>query len=192
MRPAPTCSRTAGSRSTPITSRPRSANESASGRPTRPRPTTATFIGSRLARAAAPLGKVLPGERGHEPGVRREIAAHQPPRFLPGAVDPLEAALLHPARRHRDPAGVEVESGPDADHHRNVEAVAHSRHPLLLLRHADADPEHVRAGLVDLARHRGLLVLAERPERRRVAAHYAYARVAPAQGERQLHERALV
>src|SRR5215208_6996784 len=167
MRPAATCSRTAGSRSTPITSRPRSANDSASGRPTRPRPTTATFIGRRLARSAAPLGNVLAGERGHESGVRRQVAAHQSPGLLPRAIDPLESALLHPRRRHRDAPGVEVEGGPDADHDRDVEAVAHPRHPLLLLGDADPDPEDIGTGLVDLAGNRRLLVLAERPERGR-------------------------
>src|SRR5436190_20239754 len=111
MRPAATCSSTAGSRSTPITSRPRSAKDSASGRPTRPRPTTATFIAKRLALfaapLAAPLAQVLPRERRNEARIRAQVAAQQPARLLERAVDPLEPALLHPARRHRHATGVE-------------------------------------------------------------------------------------
>src|SRR6187200_2799232 len=114
MRPAATCSSTAGSRSTPITSRPRSAKDSASGRPTRPRPTTATFIAKRLASNSAPLGQVLARERRHEARIRAQVAAQQPARLLERAVDPLESALLHPGRRHRYAAGVEVEGGAHA------------------------------------------------------------------------------
>src|SRR5918992_3121949 len=143
MRPAATGSSTAGSRSTPITSRPRSANERASGSPTRPRPTTATLVMAGSLRTGS-LGEVLPGERRHEAGIRIEVARQQPPRLLPDPVDPLEPALLHPARRHRNAAGVEVESRAHAAHHGHLEAVAHARHPLLLLRHPDPDPQHVR------------------------------------------------
>ena len=70
--------------------------------------------------------------------------------FLGDAVDPLEAALLHPARRHRDAAGVEVEGGADRADHRHVELLAHPRHPLLLARDADADPDDVGAAALDV------------------------------------------
>src|SRR5918999_723012 len=191
IRPAATCSSTAGSRSTPITSSPRSANDRASGRPTRPRPTTATLVMAKILRAS-PLGEELPGERRHEAGVRVEVARQQPAGLLPDPVDPLEPALLHPARRHRYAPGVEVDRGADAAHHRHLEAVAHAGHPLLLLRHADPDPQHIGARLVDLRDEGALLLLGERAERRRIAAHDLDARVALAQGEGELDQGALV
>src|ERR687896_862690 len=191
IRPAATCSSTAGSRSTPITSSPRSANDRASGNPTRPRPTTATLVMGRSLRTS-PLGEVLPGERRHEAGVRVEVARQQSLGLLPDPVDPLEPTVLHPARRHRDAAGVEVERRAHAAHHRHLEAVAHAGHPHLLLRHADPDPQHIRARLVDLRDDGALLLLGEGSERRRVSAHDLDAWVALAQGEGELDERALV
>src|ERR687895_1252754 len=190
--PAATCSSTAGSRSTPITSSPRSANDRASGSPTRPRPTTATLAAMRCSLRASPLGEVLPGERRHEAGVRVEVARQQPLGLLPDPVDPLESAVLHPARRHRDAAGVEVERRAHAAHHRHLEAVAHAGHPHLLLRHADPDPQHVRARLVDLRDERALLLLGEGTEWGRVAADDLDARMALAHGQGELDERALV
>src|SRR5918992_453663 len=190
-RPAASWSSTAGSRSTPITSSPRSANDKASGSPTRPRPATATLVMAKSLRAR-PLDEVLPGERRHEAGVRVEVAREQAPGLLPDPVDPLEAALLHPARRHRDAAGVEVEGRAHAAHHRHLEAVAHARHPLLLLWHPDADPEHVGPRLVDLVDHLRLLLAGERPERGRVAADDLDARMPPAHRQGQLHECPLV
>src|SRR5918911_686695 len=91
-----------------ITSRPRSANESASGRPTRPRPTTATFMRRRLPGGATSLAQVLARERGHEARVRGQVAAQQPARLLADPVDPLEPVLLHPRGRHVDATRVEV------------------------------------------------------------------------------------
>src|SRR5262245_5278656 len=162
MRPAAICSSTAASRSTPSTFSPLSANESARGRPTRPRPTTATLSGIRPASPKdAPVLDVLTGERDHEARIEVEVAREQAARFLGDPVDPLEPPLLHPRWRLRDAAGVEVERRPDAAHHGHVQAVAHARHPLLLLGDADAHPQHVRAGVVDLAHERLLLVRVE-------------------------------
>src|SRR5215216_1349071 len=170
MRPAPTCSRTAGSRSTPITSIPRSANESASGRPTRPRPTTATLsaMSGNLRSRSALLSQILARERQHEARVRVEVARQKAPRLLRDPVDPLEPAILHPGRGHRDAARVEVEGRADPAHHRHVEPVAHAGHPLLLLRDPNPYPQHVGPCLVDLANERLLLLVRERPERGRV------------------------
>src|SRR3954451_18612870 len=192
--PAATDSSTDGTRSTPMTLRPRSANDSASGSPTRPRPTTATVAvtGRSLRGGPAPLAKELTREAGQELGIEVEVARQQAARLLGDPVGPLEAALLHPARGLGDAAGVEVEGGAYAAHHRHVEALAHAGHPLLLLRHADAHPEHIRAGGVDLLDDRVLLVRAEGPERGRVAAHDLEAGVAAAHAERELHQRALV
>ena len=90
------------SRSTPITSRPRSANESASGRPTRPRPTTATLCMAQRGYAAARRrrSRSVAGaaNAAHEARVGGQVARQQPPRLLRDAVDPLEPALLHPRR----------------------------------------------------------------------------------------------
>src|SRR2546428_4120316 len=119
MRPAPTCSSTRGSRSTPMTSRPRSAKESAKGRPIRPSPTIATRAGmtARLAGvagrfAAAALAQELPPEGRHEARVVVEVAREEPSRLLGNSVGPLETALLHPLRRLGDPPAVEVERRP--------------------------------------------------------------------------------
>src|SRR4051812_29342401 len=100
MRPLRTSSSRAASLSIPTTRRPWSANESASGRPMRPRPTTATLsaMAGTLRRLPYALAQVLLGERGHEARVVVEVARQQPARLLRDAVDPLEAARLHPAR----------------------------------------------------------------------------------------------
>src|SRR3954469_11542023 len=173
MRPAPTDSSTEGTRSTPMTLSPRSANDSARGSPTRPSPTTATVavIRASLRSARRALAQQLAGEAGQELRVEVEVARQQPARLLGDAVGPLEAALLHPARRLGDAAGVEVERGAYAAHHRHLEPLAHPRHPLLLLGHADADPQHVGPVAVDLLDDRVLLLLAQRAEGGRVAAH---------------------
>ena len=73
MRPLAIDSSTAGTLSTPTTSRPRLANESASGRPIRPRPTTATF----------PVGMPVPYDRAVYSGTMRTLGSgtmKRPPR----------------------------------------------------------------------------------------------------------------
>src|SRR3954462_3836534 len=167
--PASTDSSTDGTRSTPMTLRPRSANESASGSPTRPRPTTATVAVTPeestlgLRRAVPQLLQELAGEAGQELGIEVEVARQQAAGLLGDPVGPLEAAFLHPARRRGDAAGVEVEGGAHPAHHRHVQALAAPGHPLLLFGHADPHPENVRAGGVDLLDDRVLLVRAEGP-----------------------------
>src|SRR5215218_4752331 len=177
-------------RSTPIVQRPRSANDSARGRPTRPRPMTATL--ASIERSLRAPAQVLATERQHEARVEVEVAREQAARLLRDPVDPFEAALLHPRRRLRDAPRVEVEGRADGAHHGHVEPRAHPRHPLLLLRHADADPQHVRARVVDLVDERVLLLFGHRPERRRVAARDVDPGMAAAQVQRELDERALV
>ena len=135
---------------------------------------------------------VLPREPEHEARVVGEVALPQPARLLGEAEEPLQAGGLHPGRGLRDEAGVEVERGADADEHGRVDAVAQRGHPLLLLGHADADPHDVGLGVVDLGDDGVDLLVAERAERRRVAADDLQAVEAPAQVERELDERALV
>src|SRR5215217_9321295 len=183
-------SSTACCRSTPIVRRPRSANDSARGRPTRPRPMTATLASIRGSLRAP--AQVLARKCQHEARVEVEVAREQPARLLRYAIDPLEPALLHPRRRLRDATRVEVEGGADRAHDRDVEPLAHARHPLLLLGHADADPEDVGARAVDLVDERVLLLFRHRPEGRRVAAHDVDPGVAAPQVQRELHQRALV
>src|SRR4051794_9138701 len=149
IRPSPTVSRRPLSLSTPITSTPRSAKDSASGNPIRPSPTIAALC-VMPGRLPATLAPKLPGEREHEAGVVVEVAREKPSRLLGDPVGPLETAVLHPGRGLRDAAGVEVEGGADGSHDRDVELLAHAGHPLLLLRHTDSDPEHVRLRAVDL------------------------------------------
>src|SRR3954464_7077963 len=174
MRRSKIARRTAGSLSIPTTRSPRSANDSARGRPTRPSPTMATVVVTRgtLGRAAPELlDHELAREGRQEGGVVVEVAGQQPARLLRDPVRPLEAAVLHPCGGLRDTAGVEVEGGADGGHHGNVEPVAHAGHPLLLARHAGADPEHVRAVAVDALHELVLLARLEVAERGRVAAH---------------------
>src|SRR3954469_6394274 len=191
MRPSATDSRTDGCLSTPMTSMPWSAKERASGSPIRPSPTIAALhvIGVRLPAA---LAEVLPSEREHEARVVVEVAREESPRLLRDAVRPLEPAVLHPRRGLRDATRVEVERGADSAHDRHLEALANVRHPLLLLRDADADPEHVRLRLVDLLDQRVLFLLGERAEGGCVAADDLDAVVALAQAQGELHEVALV
>src|SRR4051794_28312752 len=192
MRPASTASCVAGTRSTPITSSPLSANDRARGRPTRPRPITATLITRMSLRRCCPLAEDLAGDGRHEARVVVEVARQEPARLLGDAVGPLEPSLLHPVGRLRNPSRVEIEGSADAAHHRHLEAFAHPGHPLLLLRHPDADPEHVRPGLVDLLDDRVLLLAREFAERRGVAAHHVDARMLAAHGEGELYQRALI
>jgi hypothetical protein len=86
---------------------------------------------------------------------------------------------------------VEVEGGADADEDGGVDAVAHGGHPLLLLGHADPDPDDVRVRGVDVADDALGLLRAQRTERGRVAADDPHAGIPPAQVERELDERAL-
>src|SRR3954451_14267390 len=154
---------TAGSLSIPTTRSPRSANDSASGRPTRPSPTMATVVVTRgtLGRAAPAelLDHELAREGGQERGVVVEVPGQQPARLLCDPVRPLEAAVLHPGGRLRDAAGMEVERRAHGRHHRHVDPVAHARHPLLLARHSRAHPQHVGTVVVDAGDHVVLLLL---------------------------------
>src|SRR5438270_882810 len=83
--------------SSPMTSRPRSASESAKGRPIRPSPTIATRVAmpARLARVAngdvaAPLAEELSCEGGHEAGIVVHVARQEPAGLLGDPVGPLE------------------------------------------------------------------------------------------------------
>ena len=87
---------------------------------------------------------------------------------------------------------MEIERSAHADEHRRLELVTHLRHPLLLLRHADPDPHDVRTRAVDLLDDRRPLVVVELAVGRRIATHDPYARITPAQVQRQLDERPLV
>src|SRR5215213_9426085 len=188
--PAESWSSTPCWRSTPIVRSPRSANDSARGRPTRPRPMTATL--ASMCGSLFTLAEVLARKHHHEARVEVEVAREQAAGLLRDPVDPLETALLHPRRRLRDAPRVEVEGGAHGTHHGHVEAAAHARHPLLLLGHADAHPQHVRPGFVDLGHESVLLRGRHRPEGRGIAADDVDARVALAQVKRELHERPLV
>src|SRR4051794_9839137 len=191
MRPSWTDSSTDRCLSTPMTSMPWSAKERASGSPIRPSPTIAALRVIEV-RLPAALAEVLPSEREHEARVVVQVAREESPRLLRDAVRPLEPAVLHPRRGLRDATRVEVEGGADSTHDRHLEALADVRHPLLLLRHADADPEHVRLRLVDLLDQRVLFLGGQRTEGWGVAADDLDALVALAQPQRELHEVALV
>src|SRR4051812_514727 len=168
MRQSPIDSSTRGSLSMPMTSRPRSANDSASGSPTRPRPTTATVV-DMAGTLGGPAEQLRAGKLAREGEQERrvvvEVARQQAARLLGDPVGPLEPALLHPRGRLRDAAGMEVERGADGAEDRRVDTVAHARHPLLLARHAGADPDDVGVVGVDARGHLVLLALGELAER---------------------------
>src|SRR3954452_24129335 len=160
MRESRIDSSTRGSLSMPMTSRPRSANDSASGSPTRPRPTTATVVdmAGTLGGSAEQLrAEQLAREGEQKRRVVVEVARQQAARLLGDPVGPLEPALLHPGGCLRDPARVEADPPPHRRHDRHLHALAHPRHPLLLLRHPDPDPEDVRAVALDPLDHVVLL-----------------------------------
>src|SRR5829696_2969552 len=100
--------------------------------------------------APAQVARVLAREAGHEARVVAQVAPPQPARLAAEPEEPLEAAALHPVRRLRHEAGVEVERRADADEHRRLEPRAHPLHPLLLARHAEADPDDVGPLRVDV------------------------------------------
>src|SRR4051794_11846033 len=174
MRASRTALRRPASFSMPIVRRPRSANDSASGRPTRPQPITATSNSKSMADledrgsptraggtvsdvALAPVAHPLPREAADEARVVAQVAVPEPARLRAEAEGPRQPRLLHPARRLGDQAGVEVEGGADAHEDRRLQAPAHRGHPLLLLGDADADPDDVCARAVDLG-HDGVLL----------------------------------
>ena len=111
------------------------------------------------------MREVLAREPDDEARVVVEVAPPQPPRLLDEPERPLEAEALQAVGRLALEPGVEVEGGADADQDRRVEPVAHRGHPLLLQRHAEADPDDVGAGGVELGGDRGGLVVVERAER---------------------------
>src|SRR5689334_14136375 len=150
MTPAATVAIRSESRSTPTVARPRSAKLSASGRPTRPRPTIDTSFWKEWSGIALPtlecrpaFRRQLAGEGPDEGGVVAQVARCQAQRVLRDAERPFEAAVLHPARRLPLAAGDEVERGADSREHRRLEARPHPRHPLLLSRRPDPDPDDV-------------------------------------------------
>src|SRR5690349_6170406 len=173
MRPSATAARRSGSASTPSTRSPRSANESASGRPMRPMPMTETSmltsgrLAVRVAATRAASARELRRGSRDDARVVAQVPAPEAPRLLGQPERPLQAGVLHPARRLRDEPGVEVERRADADEHRGVQAPAHRRHPLLLLGHADAHPYDVGPRAVDLVRDDVQLVVVQITERRR-------------------------
>src|SRR5439155_14770374 len=186
MHASRTACRRAGSLSMPITLSPRSANDSASGSPTLPRPTIDTsavvweaFIpAKRLAATVAQVAQVLSHEADDEAGVIARIAGPQAARLARQAVAPLKARALHPGRRLWHQAGVEIERGADADQQGGRQVRAHAQHPLLLLGLPGSDPHDLRARRVDLGGHRPLLLQAELAEWRGVAAADLQAREA--------------
>src|SRR4051812_38934613 len=124
----------------------------------------------RVLAAIPPLACELTTEGEQEGRVVIEIAREEATGLLRDAVAPLQAPSLYPRRRLRDPPAMEVKGRAHPGHHRDVEVPLHPRHPLLLLRGADPDPQHVRTIVLDLANEAVLLRPGERPERRRVAA----------------------
>src|SRR3954463_16349976 len=194
-RSSPIARSTAGSLSMPTTFRPRSAKLRASGRPIRPSPTMATLVATDRTLGGLPpelLSQELPREAAQERGVVVEVARQEATRLLRDPVGPLEAAILHPRRRLRDPPGVEVERRADGAHDRHLEPLAHAGHPLLLTRHAGPDPQHVRPVAIDQLHDLVLLVRLEVAERGRVAAHDPQTGEVAPQVQRQLRQRALV
>src|ERR1035437_163412 len=194
MRPSRPAPRRGGSLSIPTTSRPRSANDSASGSPTRPRPTTATSAvlcegviqakGSgaparrprSAAAASGAVAQILAEEGGHEARVVAHVARPQPPRLAREPVDPLQARSLHPVRRLGDEAGMEVERGAHPHEQGGAQAGAHRVHPALLLGLAGPHPHDRGSRAVDLRDHALLLLRRELAEGRREAPHDGQAR----------------
>ena len=149
------------SRSTPITSSPRSANDSASGRPTRPRPTTATLAAMRRqSTSGAYARQVLARERQHEARVVVEVARQQPARLLRDPVDPLEPALLHPRAAPCETRPAWKSKAAPTPHITGTSSRSRMRAiHFSCLGTPMPDPEHVRARLVDLLDERVLLLV---------------------------------
>src|SRR5215210_6904577 len=157
IRAACSVSSRSASLSTPSTESPWSAKVIASGSPTRPSPITATSWVITLRLAVAQMAPVLAREAQDEAGVVAQVAPPQPARLVDQPERPLQPHALQRVGRLGDETGMEVERGAHADEHGCVQPFPHASHPLLLLRHADADPHDIRAGAVDLADHGVLL-----------------------------------
>jgi hypothetical protein len=77
------------------------------------------------------------------------VASPQAPRFRAQPEQPLERVTLHPLGRLRFHSRQEIECRADANHDRSIKAVEMRRHPPLLLRRAQPDPDDVgRAALI--------------------------------------------
>ena len=87
----------------------------------------------------------------------------------------------HPHRRLALRPGQEVECRADADHDRRVDARAVFRHPPLLFRCAQPDPDDVRPRGVDRIDDRAVLRLRHLPERRAERASHLQFRDGPDQ-----------
>ena len=131
----------------------------------------------------------MPREPEDEARVVAEVAPPQAARLLQQAERPLEPEPLQAVRGLALEAGVEVEGGADADEHGRLEAGAHGVHPLLLQRHAEADPDDVGVRGVELGGDLGGLLLGQLAERRVADAGDLEARVAGRQLVAQALER---
>lgn len=114
----------------------------------------------------------------------------QAARLLAQPVQPFQAGALHPARRALHRAGMEIEGGARAQHHRR-NGFTVIEHPGLLLRTAEADEHETRAGVRDRAHHARVLLGIGRPERRREAARDAQRGERAAQARGELLQRGL-
>src|ERR671936_180104 len=87
----------------------------------------------------------LQGYFKNKPRVVDEVATPEPPGFGVETEEPLQAPALHPLRRLAHPPGVKIEGRADADENRRVQISTHSRHPQVLFRRAEPDPDDVGA-----------------------------------------------
>src|SRR6185503_742423 len=94
----------------------------------------------------------------------------QPPRLLPEAVQPLQAALLDPRGSVAETTRVVVERRPHPDRNAHVQRPGELRHEALLLRSAETAPQDVRTRPLDQAPQLAELGFVQRSEGRRVQA----------------------
>ena len=83
---------------------------------------------------------------------------------------PFEAERLYPSGRLPHFAGMKIESGAYADQDRGLEQATMCRHPALLFGSAETDPHDIGIRFIDPRGNLEAFLVAERTERRRVAA----------------------
>src|SRR5262245_61701929 len=103
---------------------------------------------SPVASVGSPSRELLKGAR-YKNGIVDEIAMGEPPRLGEQTKKPLDARTLHPDRSPRLIARQKVKGCTDTDQCRSIDSSDVLRHPFLLFRHSEPDPDEIRPRLVD-------------------------------------------
>ena len=95
-------------------------------------------------------GDSIARDQVREVRVAENVSLPEAARLGQEHIQPLESRVDHPLRTAPKRASAVVEGSPDADHHRDAEAAGDHRHPFLLQRRTQTDPQNVWTCLLEL------------------------------------------